>query len=386
MGFYIRKALSVGPFRFNLSRSGIGISGGIRGLRLGTGPRGNYVHMGRHGLYFRRSLGVADSGSNNHEDVSPPETPATPIETVGMTDIESGSALHMVDSSAADLLAEMNSKRQRATILPWVIAVTVLLVAGVLWGGAPPLIVILTVVLGTAAIVLSSFRDQVAKTTVLLYDLEPEVEQAYQRLHDSFDAVAKAAAVWHVSAKGDVRDRRYHAGASQIVAKRSIRLDHGPLPGVRTNLQIPTLPVGRQLLAFMPDRLLIFDPDAVGAISYSDLSIQVEQTRFIESDTVPSDAKIIDHTWKYVNKSGSPDRRFRDNRQLPIAMYEDIHLQSLSGLNEVIQVSRVGVGQPLKTAVQGMAGAFTMGPTGSRSEQATTTAGDDQGRTDPSCG
>jgi hypothetical protein len=47
MGFYIRKALRVGPLRFNLSKSGIGVSAGIRGLRLGTGPRGNYVHMGR---------------------------------------------------------------------------------------------------------------------------------------------------------------------------------------------------------------------------------------------------------------------------------------------------------------------------------------------------
>jgi hypothetical protein len=35
MGFYIRKAISVGPFRFNLSKSGIGVSAGIKGLRPG---------------------------------------------------------------------------------------------------------------------------------------------------------------------------------------------------------------------------------------------------------------------------------------------------------------------------------------------------------------
>jgi hypothetical protein len=45
VGFYIRKSLSVGPFRFNLSKSGIGLSTGIKGFRIGTGPRGNYVHM-----------------------------------------------------------------------------------------------------------------------------------------------------------------------------------------------------------------------------------------------------------------------------------------------------------------------------------------------------
>ncbi len=45
MGFYLRKSLNVGPFRFSLNKSGIGLSTGIRGFRVGTGPRGDYVHM-----------------------------------------------------------------------------------------------------------------------------------------------------------------------------------------------------------------------------------------------------------------------------------------------------------------------------------------------------
>lgn len=57
MGFYIRKSVSAGPFRFNLSRSGLGVSVGVKGFRIGSGPRGNYVHMGRGGLYYRASLG-----------------------------------------------------------------------------------------------------------------------------------------------------------------------------------------------------------------------------------------------------------------------------------------------------------------------------------------
>ena len=56
MGFYLRKSISVGPLRFNLSKSGVGVSAGIKGLRFGVGPRGNYVHMGRGGLYYRATL------------------------------------------------------------------------------------------------------------------------------------------------------------------------------------------------------------------------------------------------------------------------------------------------------------------------------------------
>jgi hypothetical protein len=46
MGFYVRKAARLGRFRFNLSGSGVGVSVGVTGFRIGMSPRGNYVHGG----------------------------------------------------------------------------------------------------------------------------------------------------------------------------------------------------------------------------------------------------------------------------------------------------------------------------------------------------
>jgi hypothetical protein len=60
MGWYLKKAFRFGPIRFNLSKSGIGVSGGIKGLRVGTGPRGTYVHAGRGGIYYRKSFRGAE--------------------------------------------------------------------------------------------------------------------------------------------------------------------------------------------------------------------------------------------------------------------------------------------------------------------------------------
>lgn len=56
MATYLRKSFAFGPFRINLSKSGLGISFGVTGFRVGTGPRGPYVHAGRGGLYFKKSL------------------------------------------------------------------------------------------------------------------------------------------------------------------------------------------------------------------------------------------------------------------------------------------------------------------------------------------
>jgi hypothetical protein len=40
MGLYYRKSVNLGPFRVNLSKSGVGYSVGGRGFRVGTTSRG----------------------------------------------------------------------------------------------------------------------------------------------------------------------------------------------------------------------------------------------------------------------------------------------------------------------------------------------------------
>ena len=63
MGFYLRKSFRAGPVRFNLSKSGVGASFGVTGARLGVSSRGRaYVHGGRGGLYYRKSLGTGGGG------------------------------------------------------------------------------------------------------------------------------------------------------------------------------------------------------------------------------------------------------------------------------------------------------------------------------------
>jgi hypothetical protein len=53
-----------------------------------------------------------------------------------------------------------------------------------------------------------------------------------------------------------------------------------------------------------------------------------------------------------VNKKGGPDKRFKDNRQIPICAYDLIGFESASGLKEVLQVSRPGVGEAFKQTLK----------------------------------
>lgn len=48
---------------------------------------------------------------------------------------------------------------------------------------------------------------------------------------------------------------------------------------------------------------------------------------------------------------GGPDKRFKGNKELPICRYEEVTLLSQSGLNEVVQLSRCGVGGGFAKAI-----------------------------------
>lgn len=118
MGFYLRKSIKAGPFRFNLSKSGIGVSTGIKGLRIGTGPRGNYIHMGRGGFYYTAPSSPASPSNAN--SLSPRQQTLTDTGYGAFTEIDSGDLAAMTDSSSAELLAEFDSKRKKLPLTPFI--------------------------------------------------------------------------------------------------------------------------------------------------------------------------------------------------------------------------------------------------------------------------
>jgi hypothetical protein len=87
---------------------------------------------------------------------------------------------------------------------------------------------------------------------------------------------------------------------------------------------------------FYPGFLIVYENKPQFAlVNYTDLDIEFRQQRFIESEQVPKDSKVVGETWYKTNKDGSPDRRFASNYKIPMALYGEIKLTSTSGLNEL---------------------------------------------------
>jgi hypothetical protein len=354
MPFYFKKSVSAGPFRFNFSQGGVGMSVGVRGLRIGTGPRGHYVQAGRDGFYYRQSLGRP--GGPAPIRLASPRIPATSSGglPVDMIEVTSGDVLAMSDAAFGDVLNEINAKHRQprmAMVLAGfaaAIAVLCMFVAGA--AAAPALLIMLP------AWAAGAWFDSYRRTAVLFYDIEAD-SGAYTDAVVAFDQLAACAGRWHVEAGGAVRDIttwKRNAGASHLVRRKPTMLGYG-LPAVlKTNVTPPVLHAGKRKFYFLPDVLLIEDGTGFGAVGYKDLRVAWQHSNFIEEGAVPHDAEVIKHNWQHPNKSGGPDRRFKSNRQLPVCRYEAVHLQSANGVNELFEFSRIGMAGPFATALEAM--------------------------------
>ncbi|HDR9767552.1 TPA: DUF4236 domain-containing protein [Burkholderia cepacia ATCC 25416] len=354
MGLSYRKSISAGPFRFNLSGSGIGVSVGMPGFRVGTGPRGNYVSISKGGFTYRATL----PSSGVRLPASPQPTSRTPAAgpiytspataTVGpMMSVASATADQLTSSSLDSLVDEINRKAAMMPLWPWCAALALVsVVFAILSSDGGLYVAFASGALATAVCVASIWAyywDVARRSTVLFYDLDATSEQAFSSVIGGLTQLAASAGKWRINAAGRVLDSKYHAGASSVVQRKSLQLGIGPFSKVKCNLDVPYIVAGANILYFCPDRLFVVTGHKVAAIRYDDLNLRDGSTQFIEEEGVPGDAVVVGRTWRYVNKSGGPDRRFKDNQELPVVRYDEISLTSASGLNEIFQFSKPGV-------------------------------------------
>ncbi|MET7328963.1 DUF4236 domain-containing protein [Nonomuraea sp. NPDC005650] len=347
MGFYVRTSLKAGPFRFNLSRTGIGVSVGIPGFRVGTGPRGNYVRMGAGTISYRSTV----SRPAAHHSIPQAYLPPPPAPGVVMRDVTGASVQELVAADPSDIVRQLQAAARRRPLWPFALAalvVVALIVGG--WG-------LLLVPVGAPAIVWLAFRDRAARSVVVLYDVNDDAAQRFGQIVDAVAALPQAHRLWHIAAAGAITTTyqyKVNSGASTLLQRHPAATGLAGPRCLVTNVAVPTLSAGRSRVYFLPDRVLLQENNHFADIPYQNLRVTASQTRFIETGAVPADGQVVGSTWRYVNVRGGPDRRFKDNAQLPVLLYGRLTLQSTNGLNLIWDASQTwpveAVGRALRLA------------------------------------
>lgn len=341
MAWYLRKSVKVGPVRFNLSKSGIGTSVGVKGFRIGVRPNGkSYIHAGGYGLYYRQELGGGAGGVRNSPQTLP-QTPSTYNEPPrpGTIEYTTASSQELVPQSRKDLLGRLNQSYTTVRLdyicggiglLPSFIAFQSSSLAG--W---------IVFILAVAAFIFIARWESKRRTVVLDYDFEDKGER-FQKTIAAFNALASNSKVWSlINSRGvnDIHDWKRNAGASNLISRTEAQIGEGKPPWVETNIDVPVIKTRGQSLYMMPDGILVYDSKGVGFVEYDDIRVDTNTTRFIEQSP-PHDAKVVDKTWKHPNKSGGPDRRFKNNYQIPICLYGELRIKSGSGMDLYLMTSK----------------------------------------------
>jgi hypothetical protein len=368
MGFRFRRSLKILPgIRLNLSGSGASVSLGPRGLRYTIGSRGTRTTVGLpgSGLSWTAYQPYSSGDSSQPADrpvryVSDADTPGPAAIDQSATVIDSASIEQLVANSTIDIAGALNASRVRwraykggLTVLSALFVIAAVMVVGSTSTVPPAAAFVAT---AGAVIILGAIwlHGRQASTISLNYDLSADELEQFKALTRAFDALAGCRQVWRIPLEKQESDWKRNAGAAKTVERTPIALTRGNPPHVNSNVKFLQLPLGKETIYLTPDAILVMVGDNVAGLSFGDIQVDRRQTRFIEDGAPPSDAMVVGETWQYLNRKGGPDRRFKNNRQLPICLYGEIDIRSAGGLNERIQCSRVDACEQFASAVAAM--------------------------------
>lgn len=339
MGFFLRRRKAFGPFALNFSTKGIGISTGVKGARLSIGPNGTFVHLGRQGFYYRKKIG-GFSERNNQRHIKEQSVEEMPVESK----IESADIKNFQNSSSDNLLNEINEKNSFVKYSLISLIASIILFFVVVSLSSPAWLIILIVV---ASIISYSYlfkKDVERKTVTVMYELDKYIKKPFEEMNKGFEELEKSEKIWRIETEQATDDWKRNSGASNLVNRKGLSIDMELPSFFDSNITPCSFKIDDKKYYFFPDRILIYQGNDVGMVKYPKLIVNSSTTQFIEDECVPSDSEVIGHNWKYVNKSGGPDRRFNNNYQIPVVLYSVVDIQTKSGINIRLQCSNKETG------------------------------------------
>ncbi len=220
-------------------------------------------------------------------------------------------------------------------------------------------------IVGVPAIVWLGLQDRAHRSVVVFYDVNDAPAQRFQAPVDAMHTLASCQRLWFVSAAGQVQTThqwKANSGAGTIISRKVTRSTMSPPRHLVTDIAVPTLTAGRTSLHLLPDRVLLRDGRRYAEVPYPALLAGAEPQRFIENGPVPSDAQQVDTTWRFVNRNGAPDRRYNNNRQLPVMLYGRLTLTTQQGLHLVFDASVVDATHSVAHALRAASATSTPTP------------------------
>lgn len=175
------------------------------------------------------------------------------------------------------------------------------------------------------------------------FDSGEEAKRCYAQLTRSFEVLCRSAAIWDVTADRSANRVAERSAASRVLQRTSVKFEYSGSDLVLFDGRAMKFgnANGEDILIYPGVALMPRSDGELALMDIREVSVTYGGIRFVETEAIPPDAKVVDQTWLKVNKNGSPDRRFKGNCQIPVCLYGSMRLESSGGLLEEYQASSV---------------------------------------------
>ena len=349
MAWSFRRRVKLIPgVHLNFSKNGISTSIGFKGASVTFSKKGTYVNAGipGTGIYSRQKL--SSSGSNQPDVVPQPIEVIESADTIVSVDVEEITSQDTQGIKDAIITAN----KQRQELSKDIVKVTAAKT-------------FTTIKLVFSYIFLVSFINKKIKDNILAdiatqkqtitelqkqkdnsyvnldIEFDEEIKSKYDKVLESFRTLMSSEKIWDVTT-ATFEDRVVTRSSASITEKKTeVKFEFKSLADIKSKHSVFFLKNANGAdLYFYPNFIVMYSTKGnFGIIDFKELDFSFHSTRFVETQKVPSDSKIIDKTWAKVNKNGSPDKRFKDNYEIPVVRYGTINFKTQTGMNEEYEVS-----------------------------------------------
>ena len=371
MAWAFRKRIKVIPGVYiNLSKSGVSANAGIRGASLTFRSDGVYRNLGLPGtgIYSRQKVGdyggiTPEQGADKRLapdeafEIAAPDysfISADPLEVTseGLQGLQQ--AVIDANRQKQELIRDAESIKGSLSLLR---LGEVLSKVCLIYFFVPSLKRSIQAGIRGRQDALKELTESIAASAVsLAVEMDADCSSAYQKVQGAFDVLTRCSYIWDVTSGSDVDRVQSRSAASMSVEQSITKCLRQDLPGL-TSPETPLVFINRNGadIYVYPGFFVMFEsPSRMGILDISELEVDYEVTRFIETDTTPPDSKRVGEVWEKSNKDGSRDKRFAENRQFPVMEYGEITFKSASGIYEKYMFSNAKVSKVFFNALQAL--------------------------------
>lgn len=353
MGWSFRRRIKVIPGVYlNLSKRGVSTTLGVRGASLTFRNDGTYANIGipGTGIYNRQKI----SGSSKLDKAVPTANP-TINNSVFNADYEYVSADPLTitsDGLCAFQVAVLEANKQRLLLQQDIVAIRSSLLLSKLLGVLLRIFLVYYLLPGvkkstdnridSQTHAISQVSKAISESSVTLeVEMDVDAQSGYDDFLSSFKELIASQYIWDVTSASDIDRIKTRSAAGLAVIRQSTTFQLASAAGIsssRPSAYLKNLN-GADIYIYPGFFVMFVTPSELGIVELSDLSVNFSRIQFIEMDVLPSDSVCVGEVWERSNKDGSRDKRYADNKLLPVMEYGELEFRSVSGVYEKYMIS-----------------------------------------------